>query len=195
MSIFTFAKTLVVLMILVFVFQSCSTGYQASRYSHLKYVKSEGNKVKSGNNTISQAEIKELPAPNYKLAVPGADDYASLTPQIAKPAKKFQPVQSEMDSRATEAAANLFSKPLSGTRIGQYSITLGNELIVAGKLPSNDLIYDQDKLLLLWLILAGAAIVFGLLTPIAWPFGVLATIAAIAAIVFFVLWIVNIARS
>lgn len=60
---------------------------------------------------------------------------------------------------------------------------------------STDITQDQDKLLLLWLVLGGAAIVLSLLISVSWVFGVFATIAGIAAVVFFVLWIVNIAKS
>jgi hypothetical protein len=194
-SLLTFTKSVVVLLIVVLIFQSCSTGYQASRYSHLKYVKRDHNTIMEHDNKAGQAKLEKLPAHADKIAIPDANDYTSLVPPVTKPVGKSQHGHTVMDGTAPEETPFSLAKSTFKNGIGQSTITIGNELITAIKPAANDLIYDQDKLLLLWLILAGAAIVFGLLVPVAWPFGILATIAAIAAIVFFILWIVNIARS
>lgn len=55
-SMLTFTKSVVVLLIVVLIFQSCSTGYQASRYSHLKYVKRDHNTIMEHDNKAGQAK-------------------------------------------------------------------------------------------------------------------------------------------
>jgi flagellar basal body-associated protein FliL len=53
---------------------------------------------------------------------------------------------------------------------------------------------DESKTkhyLKLWLILLGAAIVFGLLGAVTGFFWILSTIAGIAALVFFILWLLS----
>lgn len=194
-NILQLTKSVVVLLTVVLIFQSCSTNYQASRYSHLKYVKRDHKTIMEHDNKAGQAKLEKLPAHADKIGIPDANDYTSLVPPVTKPAGKSQHGHTVMDGTAPEETPFSLAKSTFRNGIGQSTITIGSELITAIKPAADDLIYDQDKLLLLWLILAGAAIVFGLLVPVAWPFGILATIAAIAAIVFFVLWIVNIARS
>ena len=194
-NILKLTKSVVVLLIVVLIFQSCSTGYQASRYSHLKYVKRDHKTIMEHDNKAGQAKLEKLPAHADKIAIPDANDFTSLVPPAKKPAGKSQHDHTVTDGTAPQETPFSLAKSTFRNGIGQSTITIGSELITAIKPAANDLIYDQDKLLLLWLILAGAAIVFGLLVPVAWPFGILATIAAIAAIVFFILWIVNIARS
>ncbi|MBP9882824.1 MAG: hypothetical protein KBF32_05450 [Chitinophagales bacterium] len=194
-NILKLTKSVVVLLIVVLIFQSCSTGYQASRYSHLKYVKRDHKIIMEHDNKAGQAKLEKLPAHADKIAIPDANDYTSLVPPVTKPVGKSQHGHTVMDGTAPEETPFSLAKSTFKNGIGQSTITKGSEWIAAFKPAANDLIYDQDKLLLLWLILAGAAVVFGLLAAVAWPFGILATIAAIAAIVFFILWIVNIARS
>lgn len=180
-----------------FFLQSCSTGYHASRYTHLKYVKKDLPADKDASASESKIELQEMnSAPPAALKSP-AEGYATAREKINAPAPddkiSMKHGAKKSGNDPEESVGDHKSSFANG--IGQVTVVAKekfNEIKAMSPMPITD---DQDKLLLLWLILAGAAIVFGLLTPYSGAFGILATIAAIAAVVFFILWIVNIAKS
>lgn len=190
-------KTLLIILTACFFLSSCSTGYQASRFSHLKYVKKDHASTKDDSQAFNKENIQNLtgnhPAP---IEAPGNDYTTSLEKipaqkpihksSISKPGYKLLPTPGE-----SLTIQDYYLR--SG--IGQTTASVKNKFNDLNMLPSASLLDDQNKLLVLWLILAGAAVVFGLLYSVSTAFGILATIAAVAAVIFFILWIVNIAKS
>lgn len=189
-------KSLVIILMTCFFLQSCSTGYHASRYTHLKYVKKDLPADKDASASDSKIELQEInSAPPSALESP-AEGYASTRGKINAPApddKISMKHGTKKSATPEESVGDHKSSFANG--IGQVTVVAKekfNEIKAMSPMPITD---DQDKLLLLWLILAGAAIVFGLLSPYSVAFGILSILASIAAVIFFILWIVNIAKS
>lgn len=196
MSINAIVRASTLLSVIILLMPSCSTTFEANRFSHLKYVKS--SKGSAADMTASPRDDNQvkLPAASvHSIEIPEMEE-ASLLQEAGRGSDRSQRESQDLIKKnGSEQKPTRPEYQLPVKKFGQSILQESRELRAALKPAPDDLIYDQDKLLVLWLILTGAAIVFGLLTAVAWPFSILATLAAIAAIVFFVLWIVNIARS
>lgn len=191
-------KTLCLLLLVTSLLNSCSTGYEASRYSHLKYVKKQQDTEQAGTlQNFSKEDLKKTDKTLPSLLQSPESDMASVEvkPDLRKinssnnflaPAE--QPLTGALQSPLSESNAN-------GSITGQPSYDFTPTFKNLKALAPADITQDQHKLLLLWIILAGAAIVLSLLITASWVFGVFATVAGIAALVFFILWIINIAKS
>lgn len=196
MSAKAIVKGSTLLSVIILLLPSCYTTFEASRFSHLKYVKS--SKGSGADMTASRRDDDQLKLPAasfHSIEIPEMEE-ASLIQEAGRRSDGSQPESTDLIKKTgPEQKPTRPEYEFPVKKFGQSILQESRELRAALKPVPDDLIYDQDKLLVLWLILTGAAIVFGLLTAVAWPFSILATLAAIAAIVFFVLWIVNIARS
>ncbi|MGB3073799.1 MAG: hypothetical protein WBB36_00685 [Chitinophagales bacterium] len=199
MTNYSIFKTSMLFLFSALLLNSCSTGYQASRYSHLKYVKKDhdagkANESQALNNTDMKSLEKHSPA---EITIPN-NDYASAAKKIAtqKPDHKHDISKKTEEQLPVPDEALAMQKHSFGNTIGQAGTAVKNKFEDLKSLTSHTSIADdQHKLLLLWLILLGASIVLWLFYGLSSAFAVLATIALIASIVFFVLWLVNIAES
>lgn len=190
--------SLFLLLFFTLLLNSCKSGYEASRYSHLKYVKKQLDAEKAVASQRQSKQESEMPEKQSLLSLEAPANLLASTEE--KPVLRLLGSHHDIISFAAHPFPKTSESPCIennnfGNTIGHsdYSFKYKYEDLKA--FASTDITQDQDKLLLLWLVLGGAAIVLSLLITVSWVFGVFATIAGIAAIVFFVLWIINIAKS
>ncbi|MEO6168502.1 MAG: hypothetical protein ABIO98_13365 [Chitinophagales bacterium] len=186
-----------IILIACFFLQSCSTGYEASRFSHLKYVKKDATVKNDDSYSASKTDLQKIKGNSPTALESTGGDYAASIekPQAQKLARKIKPEKSMADAAAAPDELSDVQKLSFASGIGQATASVMDKLSDLKSLSPAPITDDQDKLLLLWLILLGASIVFGVLYSVSSAFGILATLAGIAAVVFFILWIVAIAKS
>lgn len=190
--------SLFLLLFFTLLLNSCKSGYEASRYSHLKYVKKQ---VGSENAVSLQRQGKqqsEMPDKQSLLSLQAPDNAFASADE--KPSLRLLGSHHDIISIGAHQFPQTGESPCIennalGNTIGHSDYSFKYKFEDLKAFASTDITQDQDKLLLLWLVLGGAAIVLSLLITVSWVFGVFATIAGIAAVVFFVLWIINIAKS
>lgn len=182
------------LLLIVSFLNSCSTSEQANRYSHLKYVKKDVSVSSSIHENLLQTSPEKLETKAPELIGKPAIDQPAL--YAAKATEKESAKQNEYSPKSSTTRNihnSSIDKPSFENNVGQAGSSVKNNFKKMEKLVSPDLMHDQNKLLLLWLILLGAAVVIWVLAIYAWPLAIIGTLAFIASVVFFVLWLISFA--
>jgi hypothetical protein len=176
---------------------SCSTSYEARRFSNLNYVKKD---VSPAKDATSFTKEELAPLNNHEtssgIETPDNDYSASIQPKAnTTKAEKIINEPKPSASASKLSPADVFPDQINKKELKKTFQTIKEQMKTDSKSDGASLIDEPNKLLILWIALAGAAIVFSIIgayVPFVWIF---ATLAWIASVVFFVLWIVAIANS
>jgi hypothetical protein len=190
------------LLLLTVVLSSCSSSYEARRFSNLDYVKA--NKHAPAQTSVAKETVKPLPGkPSDPLE---ATDYSASNEKQLTP-KAITKKPSVKQDQPQKIAADQFLQIVGSSKkeIKQVVKAIVKEKSeITAELSKRSMTDDPQKLLYLWLIFAGASILFAILGAITVSatattsfgiFGLLSLLAGLAAAVFFVLWIVAIAST
>ena len=176
---------------------SCSTSYEARRFSNLNYVKKDVSPAKDATS-MSKEEVTPLDnhAVSPGIETPDNDYSASIQPKL-NTTKEEKVINGSKPSASASrlSPADVFPDQINKKELKKTFQTIKEQMKTDSKSDNASLVDEPNKLLILWIALAGAAIVFSIIgayVPFVWIF---ATLAWIASVVFFVLWLVAIANS
>ena len=176
---------------------SCSTSYEARRFSNLNYVKKD---VSPAKDATSMSKEEVTPLDNHQVSAgietPDNDYSASIQPKL-NTTKEEKVINGSKPSASASrlSPADVFPDQINKKELKKTFQTIKEQMKTDSKSDATSLVDEPNKLLILWIALAGAAIVFSIIgayVPFVWIF---ATLAWIASVVFFILWLVAIANS
>lgn len=181
------------LILLAVVLNSCSTSYEARRYSNLSYVKAGNPKI--AQPPVADLKKQEIKSLNNKAVALERSDYTASE-------KIVEPKQFSRKSLVTNEQSKVINELPGFKSISKADIKKVVKAVVKEKgLQSSDmqraLMDEPGKLLMLWLILLGGAIIFYIIgaATLGGGFYLIGGLLNLAAGVFFILWIVSLVNS
>jgi len=147
---------------------------------------------------MSKEEV--TPLDNHQVSAgietPDNDYSASIQPKL-NTTKEEKVINGSKPSASASrlSPADVFPDQINKKELKKTFQTIKEQMKTDSKSDATSLVDEPNKLLILWIALAGAAIVFSIIgayVPFVWIF---ATLAWIASVVFFILWLVAIANS
>lgn len=184
---------------------SCSTSYEARKFSHLNYVKT-GDKVKYEEpNAITKKELKQMKnsySPS-SLEAPNADYAASADkkPDTKAITQHHYNLKDNNSFSSTKPVApvKMDRKEKKELKMEAKNYLKQDKLVMAPKHRRGGGLMDNPMtLLFLWLGAAVAVIILSIVfvaTGGVLAFAILASLASIASLVFFIMWIIALTNS